>query len=194
MDNLPDIASYFTPELVARFAEVQQSRSNFQIEKFVVGSQATPEMQYYQCLLELQSLYYKIKTISLEVKKAEIEIVRKRATGDEIDEIEAQITEIGLQQTRVVAVGAFRELDMLLKLLNTFPAYTREQIEANQPEYWNIRLNKQIELEKVGGSPSIASNLDSLISTGVIKYELPSEPNTSPHLEQVASQIYASRH
>jgi hypothetical protein len=183
MDNLPDIASYFTPELVARFAEVQQSRSNFQIEKFVVGSQATPEMQYYQCLLELQSLYYKIKTISLEVKKAEIEIVRKRATGDEIDEIEAQITEIGLQQTRVVAVGAFRELDMLLKLLNTFPAYTREQIEANQPEYWNIRLNKQIELEKVGGSPSIASNLDSLISTGVIKYELPSEPNTSPHLE-----------
>jgi len=143
MSNLPDIPSYFKPEIVALFAEVHQPRSQFQLEKFVINQHDTDEMRYYQCVTELQSLYYTIKEVSLQMQKNEIEVERLRATGDAIDEIEAQIKELGMEQTRVVATGAIREFDTLLKILEQFPAYTRKDIELNQSEYWQLRLEKQ---------------------------------------------------
>jgi len=143
MNNLPDISAYFTPDIVATFAEVHQPRSAFQLECFVIGAHDTPEMQYYQCVTEIQALYYTIKEVTLQLKKTQIEIDRLRASGDEIGEIEAQIKELGIQQTEVVAVGAFRELEVLLAIKNRYPAYTRQEIEMGQPEYWEKRLNRQ---------------------------------------------------
>ena len=66
-----------------------------------------------------------------------------RNTGDEIDELEAQIKELGIEQTRVVGVGAFRELEILLDLKNNYPEYTRNDIELGQAEYWKLRLAEQ---------------------------------------------------
>lgn len=143
MKNLPDITKYFTPEIVATFATVHQPRSNFQLEKFVIGAHDTDEMRYYQCVTEIQQLYYTIKQVSLQLEKTNIEINRLRATGDDIDEIEAQIKELGMEQTKVVAVGAFRELETLLKIKSQFPEYDRNDIELNQPEYWTKRLDRQ---------------------------------------------------
>ncbi len=143
MNNLTDIAKYFTPEIVATFAEVQQPRSRFQLERFVVGAQDTPEMQYYQCVTEIQSLYYTLKEVALKIKKNEIEIEKLRATKDEVDEIEAQIKELQLEQTKVVAVGAIRELEILLDIKSQYPEYTRRDIENGQNEYWSKRLERQ---------------------------------------------------
>lgn len=143
MNLLPDIDKYFEPNIIKTFEEVQQPRSRFQLENFVVNAHATPEMQYYQIITEIQSLYYTIKTVSLELQKTEIEIKRLRETGDKIDELEAQIKELGIEQTRVVGVGAFRELDVLLELKSRYPEYTRNEIEANQGEYWQLRLEAQ---------------------------------------------------
>jgi hypothetical protein len=143
MSLLPDLNKYFTPEIVATFAEVQQPRSRFQLENFVVLSQATPEMQYYQIITEIQALYYTIRQVSLQLQKSQIEIDRLRQTGDEIDEIEAQIKELGIEQTKVVGVGAFRELEILLQLKNKYPEYTRNEIEQGQGKYWELRLEQQ---------------------------------------------------
>lgn len=143
MNKLPDVSAYFTPDIVERFVEVHQPRSAFQLAHFVVGQHDTQETQYAQCVTELQALYYTIKEVSLSMQITEIEITRLRATGDPIDELNAQIKELGLEQTRVVGTGAFRELKVLLEILETFPRYTREQIEAGQSEYWTLRLNRQ---------------------------------------------------
>ena len=143
MSLLPDLTKYFTPEIVATFAEIHQPRSRFQLEKFVIGSQDTDEMRYYQCVTEIQALYYTIKQVTLELEKTRIEIQRLRATGDEIDEIEAQIKELGIEQTQVVGVGAFRELEILLDIKNSYPEYTRKEIEADQSNYWSKRLDRQ---------------------------------------------------
>jgi hypothetical protein len=143
MSLLPDLNKYFTPEIVATFAEVHQPRSRFQLENFVVLSHATPEMQYYQIITEIQALYYTIKQVSLELQKTQIEIDRLRQTGDEIDEIEAQIKELGIEQTKVVGVGAFRELEILLQLKTEYPNYTRNEIEQGQGQYWQLRLDQQ---------------------------------------------------
>jgi hypothetical protein len=169
MSNLPDISKYFTPEIVSTFAEIQQPRSEFQLEKFVVGAHDTPEMQYFQCITEIQSLYYTLKEVGLNLKKTQIEIDRLRSTKDEIDEIEAQIKELRVEQTQVIAVGAIRELEVLLDIKNKYPNYTRKEIEISQPDYWNKRLNRQAQFEIIAGSSGGAANLTALNQIGVLQ-------------------------
>jgi hypothetical protein len=170
MELLPDITEKFTPDILLAMAEIQQSRSDFQIEKFVVNQHDTDEMRYQQTVIELQQLYYTIKSVSLEMKKTEIEINRLRATGDEVDEIDAQIKELGLEQTRLVGIGAFRELDMFMNIYNSFEhKYTRAEIEAAQPDYWNKRLSRQATLEAIGGTQAQAAHLDSLRQIGALE-------------------------
>jgi len=167
------IKEKYTPDVLNAIAEVQQARSNFQIEKFVVGQHDTKEMQYYQTLIELQSLYYTLKTVSLEMKKSEIRIKQLRESGDEINEIDAQIIEIGLEQTRLVGRGTIRELDRLMQIYDSFEhKYTRDEIEQGQIEYWGKRLNRQAMLEAIsGGSTAQASHLDSLRQIGAIEFK-----------------------
>jgi anion-transporting ArsA/GET3 family ATPase len=168
--SLPDVEERYTPDVLLAMAEIQQARSNFQLEKFVVNQHDTDEMRYQQTVIELQQLYYTIKTVSLEMKKTEIELNRLRETGDEIDELDAQIKELGLEQTRLVGIGAFRELDQLLKIYNSFEKkYTREEIEAAQPDYWNKRLSRQATLEAIGGTQAQAAHLDSLRQIGALE-------------------------
>ncbi len=167
---LPSLEDKYTPEILLSMAEVQQARSNFQIEKFVVNQHDTDEMRYFQTLLELQSLYYTIKVNSLEMKKTEIQIERLRSTGDEIDEIDAEIKEISLEQTRLVGIGAFRELDKLIEIYNAFPTkYTRDEIEQSQEHYWSLRLRRQSVLESIGGTQAQASHLDALRQMGALE-------------------------
>lgn len=164
-----DVEEQITPDILLAISEIQKPRSAFQLEKFVVGQHDTDEMKYYQTVIEIQSLYYTIRNVSLEMKKTEIEIARLRKTGDEIDEIDAQIKELGLEQTRVVGIGAFRELSDLMQIFNSFEKqYTRQEIEIAQPDYWNQRLNRQTVLELTGGSQAAAAHLDSLRQIGAI--------------------------
>jgi polyribonucleotide nucleotidyltransferase len=182
--HFENVGEKFTPEVLLAMAEIQQSRSNFQLEKFVVNQHETPEMQYLQTLIELQRLYYTIRSVSLDMKKAEIEISRKRATGDEVDEIEAQMKELNLEQTRVVGIGAFRELEKLLSIYDSFEhKYTRDEIEAAQPEYWNKRLHRQATLEAIGGSQAQAGHLDSLRQIGAL--EISPEGGIRPVAEEM---------
>jgi len=168
MELLPDINKYFTEDIVSRFPEIIQSRSNFQIQNFVLNQHDTDEMKYMQCINELQNLYYTIKKVTLDLKKAEIEIDRLRKTGDEIDEIEAQKKEIFLEETRIIGVGAFRELDILLNILHSFPRYTRKDIEENQKIYWEKRLSRQALFDSISSNTSHSAQLESLRQIGAI--------------------------
>ena len=167
--SLSNINKIYTPEILLAMAEIQQARSNYQIEKFVINQHDTPQTQYQQCLIELQQLYYTIKKVSLELKKTDIEIQRLRSTNDEIDEIDAQIKELQSEETRLAGVGAFRELKKFLEIFESFDKkYTREEIEEDQANYWSKRLNRQSLLESIGGTPSQSAHLTSLYQTGEI--------------------------
>lgn len=168
--NLEKVNEKLTPNILLAIAEIQQPRSQFQLEKFVVNQHDTDEMRYYQTLIEIQQVYYTIRSVSLDVKKTEIEIKRLRATKDEVDEIEAQIKELGLEQIRLVAVGAFRELEILTNIFNSFPKkFTRAEIEEAQPDYWMKRMHRQTALEFASGGKGGYGHLDSLRQMGVLK-------------------------
>jgi len=150
-------------------AEVQQPRSRFQLERFVLGQHATPEMQYYQTVIELQDMIYKYKLAQIGVKKAEVKIAKLRKTGDELDELKAQEVELGLVQTRFTMLGAERELKQLMEIFDNFKhKYTREEIEAAQPDYWQARLTNNAKAMLMGGSGVNAAHNEAMEQAGVL--------------------------
>lgn len=156
-------------EVEKAIAEVQQPRSRFQLERFVLGQHATEEMRYYQTVIELQDAIYKYKLAVLSVKKANIKIAKLRATGDELDEIKAQEVELGLAQTSFAMVGAEREIKDLLEIFDTFThKYTREEIEAAQPDYWQARLTNNAKAMLMGGQSVNAAHIEAMEQAGVL--------------------------
>jgi hypothetical protein len=150
-------------------AEVQQPRSRFQLERFVLGQHATPEMQYYQTVLELQDAIYKYKLAVINVKKSEIKIAKLKATGDELDDLKAQEIEIGLDQTRFAMVGAEREMKHLLEIFDTFThKYTRDEIEAAQSDYWQARLTNNAKAMLMGGSVVNSAHIEAMEQAGAL--------------------------
>ena len=156
-------------EINKAIAEIQQPRSRFQLERFVLGQHATPEMQYYQTVIELQDAIYKYKLAVINVKKANLKIVKLRATGDELDELKAQEVELGLAQTQFAMLGAEREMKDLLEIFDTFThKYTREEIEAAQPDYWQARLTNNAKAMLMGGSGVNAAHIEAMEQAGVL--------------------------
>jgi hypothetical protein len=150
-------------------AEVQQPRSRFQLERFVLGQHPTPEMRYYQTVIELQDAIYKYKLAVINVKKAELKIAKLKATGDGLDELKAQEVELGLAQTSYAMVGAEREMKHLLEIFDTFThKYTREEIEAAQPDYWQARLTDNAKAMLIGGQSVNAAHIEAMKQAGVL--------------------------
>jgi predicted transcriptional regulator len=156
-------------EIDKAIAEVQQPRSRFQLERFVLGQHATPEMQYYQTVIELQDMIYKYKLAQIGVKKAELKISKLRNTGDELDELKAQEVEIGLAQTRFTMLGAEREIKHLIEIWDNFEhKYTRDEIEQAQPDYWQARLTNNAKAMLMGGSSVNAAHIEAMEQAGVL--------------------------
>lgn len=149
-------------------AGIQQSRSDFQIEKFVIGAHPIPEMRYYQVLIELQDAIYKYELAHLQVKKAEIQIENLRLAEDELSQIEMQELELGLEQTKFAMIGHERELKTLLKIFDSFEhKFTRQEIEDAQPEYWKQRLTNNANAMMLGGGAVNAPHIEAMQQAGV---------------------------
>jgi hypothetical protein len=154
------------------------SRSKYQIERFVVNQHDTPQMQFQQILIEGADLTYKIKLAEINIEKTKIEISRLKNTGDEIDALEAEEKELGLNYTRLTLEGAKYELAVLEELFAKYPMYSYSDIEENQPEYWSLRLNRQAELDIAERREGISSgNLASMLNAGLIERKLELEGN-----------------
>lgn len=170
-------------EINKAIAEIQQPRSRFQLERFVLGQHATPEMQYYQTVLELQDMIYKYKLAEIAVKKTESKIAKLRSTGDELDELKAQEKELGLAQTRFTMIGAQRELKDLLEIFDSFThKYTREEIEQAQPDYWQARLTNNAKAMLMGGSGVNAAHIEAMEQAGVLDNFIAELENTKKEL------------
>jgi hypothetical protein len=156
-------------EINKAIAEVQQPRSRFQLERFVLGQHSTDEMRYYQTVIELQDAIYKYKLALINVKKSELKIAKLRATGNELDELKAQEVELGLAQTSFAMVGAEREMKHLLEIFDSFThKYTRAEIEAAQPNYWQARLTNNAKAMLMGGQSVNASHIEAMEQAGVL--------------------------
>jgi predicted transcriptional regulator len=156
-------------EIDKAIAEVQQPRSRFQLERFVLGQHATPEMKYYQTVIELQDMIFKYKMAEIAVKKSEAKIQKLRSSGDELDELKAQEKELALTQTRFTMLGAKRELAHLIDIWNGFERkFTREEIETAQPDYWQARLTNNAKAMLMGGASVNPAHIEAMEQAGVL--------------------------
>lgn len=131
-------------ELEQSFLEIQQPRTSYVIEKFVVGQHDTIEMQFSQCVLEIQIKVANLKRAKLGKRKIEIQIKELEDKGTEIDQIDADLKRIDLQEQDLAVLGALRELEALYKIYQSFPKkYTRKEIDDAQENYWKLRLDRQ---------------------------------------------------
>jgi hypothetical protein len=170
--------------IAAAIAEIQQTRSRFQLERFVVGQHDTPEMRFYQLCIELQDMEYKLANATLEVRKSEVQIARLRATGDEVDAIDADLKALGLEQTRLVMIGAEREVAILREMFAASPKFTRDEIEQAQPDYWRARLLRQSEFQVLQARTGIGwAQLDAHRQAGDLDVTLGALFPAPPQLE-----------
>lgn len=172
-------------EILKAITEIQQSRSRFQLEKFVIGQHYSKEMQYFQVCLELQDMIYKYRNAEIGLKIQEKKIEKLRKSGDEIKELKAQQLELGLEQSRIVMIGAQRELAHLVDIWNSFDVkYTREQIELAQPEYWVKRLTTNADMMMLGGAGVNPSHLETMLQVGMLDDFLKSKMEIAQEIEQ----------
>jgi hypothetical protein len=156
-------------EIELAIAEVQQPRSRFQLERFVLGQHATPEMQYYQVCIELQDMIYKYKLSEINEKKALAKITKLRESGDEVKEYKAQELELGLAQTKFAVIGAKREIAHLIDIWKNFDhKFTRDEIETAQPEYWQARLTNNAKAMLMGGTSVNPAHIEAMEQAGVL--------------------------
>jgi hypothetical protein len=156
-------------EIEKAIAEVQQPRSQFQLEKFVLGQHSTPEMQYYQTCIELQDMIFKYKTAQIELQIQQKKFEKLVAKGDEVSALKAKKLELGMQQTKVAMLGAEREINHLVNIWNSFEIkFTREQIEAGQFDYWKARLTGNAKAMLIGGVSVNPAHIEAMQQAGVL--------------------------
>lgn len=145
----------FNNEIKEIFKEIYQSRSRFQIEKFVVGQHYSPEMQYYQLCLEISGLLDIIEEEALRIEKIKAEIEELKESGKKSDFVEAKIKEKSIEQTESKMLGSQKELGIMKEIFEKYPKYTREEIEAAQPKYWEERLTRVAQLQFLGAKVGV---------------------------------------
>jgi hypothetical protein len=168
-DSLPSIIEEKHPVYDA-FNQISQSRTRYQLDKFVIGQHDTDEQRYKQVVLEIQSLVGTIKRIRLTTERTKIHLDTLRAKKDAISQIDADLVELDLEDTALSLHGAYKELEYLLQVWENWEhKYTAEEIENMQPAYWNARLNRQASLEAIGTGGTVAwASLDALHQIGML--------------------------
>lgn len=150
---------------------VVQTRSAYQIERFVINSHDTAPMRYRQILIEAQDLAYKIAKAEVSERRIMRRIEALQESNAPNTDLDLQDAQIDLAQTRLALEGARRELAVLERLFAQYRHYTPEEIESDQPEYWALRLNRQADLDRASIEQGVSTgNLQSMLSAGLLEH------------------------
>lgn len=177
----------------AAIKDIQQSRSRYQLEKFVVGQHDSPEMQYYQLVIEANGTSNSIKETELRIEKIKAEAEELRETGKKSDSIEAQIKELSIPELETQLIGQRRELAFMEELFAQYENYTREDIELAQPEYWRNRLMRVGEMQMLGRQGGVDwAHLQALYQADVLHEAITKMP-TMAHLDGKSDQLLTAK-
>ena len=152
-------------ELADAFKAIQQPRTDFQIEHFVVGQHVTEVRRWHQCVLELQIKFQNFRRGKLSEEKLLSKIKKKEAAGKIR---RAEELRIDLEDLQLAMLGAVNELKCLWAIYKSFPrAFTREEINAAEAEYWQKRLTMQARHDLESDGRIAIGNRDALRMAGI---------------------------
>jgi len=132
----------------------------------VAGQHDLPGRQRAQVLTELQNKLFAIKRANIERERILLRIDKAKKCmelGGAHNQREAALdieqAELDFEELNLARLGAAREANTLLSIFSTMPAYTREQLEAEEAAYWSRRLTRQY----IIGGRDIGGNLDAVL-------------------------------
>lgn len=150
-------------------SDLSKSRSDFQLEKFVIGQHDTSIRQFKQIVLELSSLLYDYKIAQIKLQQLLLEAQELEKSTSKKDNLEAQIKYLELERSQTALLGAEREITTLLDIYDKSPKYSLEDLERDEANYWSLRLSRQAQLEAIGGNGQVAwGSLDALRQIGTL--------------------------
>lgn len=162
------------------YKEIIQSRSNYQIEKFVLGQHHSPEMQYHQLIMELRSLKQNQKIEKLKLEKTLIEANELLETGKKSDVVESEIKKEEAKEIELSLHISQKEIDYFERLLQKFPSFTRQEIENKQKDYWETKLTRVAQLQFLGSQTGVNwAQLDALQQANLIEQSIEEIPTLS---------------
>ncbi|MDP7219600.1 MAG: hypothetical protein QF565_09000 [Arenicellales bacterium] len=144
---------------------IQQPRTRYQLENFVLGQHDTAEMQFHQCVLELRTLIRTYRMCDIGRRRLEREIARLKESDDLDADLDLEEKEINLSELVITMTGSEREINCLMDLFNNMAHFTRDEMDLAQPEYWEKRLSRQAQLGIMAGKIGWA-DLDALRQIG----------------------------
>jgi len=147
--------------------EVQQPRSRYMLETLTLGAHDTPEMRFYYCVIELNDKLHKFRLAEVNKERMEREIGRLEESDDPDADLDLREKKIEYQHFMGVFAGGERELRDLLAIYEGMQHFTREQIDANQQEYWEARMTRQTQLQIMAGGVGW-SQLDAMRKVGLL--------------------------
>ena len=127
-------------DLRTAFEDIQQPRSDFQIEHFVIGQHDTDERSYVQCVLELQAKYDGIKRAMF---KRERIFTQLESMNCDITSIDYREIMFELEVLDRSLLGMTREFKTLYTIWKSMPKFTYNQIQGAEERYWRLRLKRQ---------------------------------------------------
>lgn len=161
--------------LEEKIEAIQQPRSDYALEHFVVGQHAMPERQYAQALLELQvkmvnieRTSVNIERISIEIEMLELEI--KACNGDakttRLKQNDIRTKELDLYEITLARLGAVREAESLYGIVQKIEMVagemSYERIQSAELDYWRVRLEEQASRELRSVGTVCAGNLEAI--------------------------------
>jgi hypothetical protein len=149
------------------FDAIQMPRTSFMLQKMVVEAHDHPAQAWAQCVLELQVKYDAIRRAKIRREILLLEISRLEGSGDEIDKLHAAEKQIDIEEQDRAMLGAAREFESLYQLYTSFGRrYSRHELDAAQPEYWQRRLTRQANQDLLATGHVSQSNQDGLRQIG----------------------------
>jgi len=177
-----DIVEECTSEIQNALLAIQQPRTDFELEHFVVGQHDTEPRRFAQCVLEMQLKIHAIRRAQVNSRKKTRELERLLSDGSPDSVDDAEMLRIDLEEQSLAIIGAQRELSSLLKLFRRFSrSYSRDELNASEQAYWTLRLYRQANQEIAAYGRVGVGNQDALRQIGL---SVGTEPNFVAAVEQ----------
>jgi hypothetical protein len=155
-------------ELENRFFDIPFENSQFQDKAFLITAQHTPARAYRAIGLRMFSKIQAIKELKYGRQLEEVELEELQETIDtSTNKFEIRKAQIEKEKklsmrgyTNKLLNDAIAELNFLYSELQKFPAYTREQFEAEEAIHFDRRLNQQLQAQGAKESLLFMHNTD----------------------------------
>lgn len=160
-------------QLEERFFDIPFENSAFQTQAFVIAAQQTPARAYRTIGLRAFNRVQAVKGYMISKQRAQIDIEEKEAriNSGELSEYDVRRLRLDIIESREgerysekLLNDALAELNLLNAELAKFPAYTREQFEAEEAVHFKMKLDRQVRLHGNGALESLENMTSDLAS------------------------------